>query len=581
MKRMAFLTRLRPGRIGAAAAIAAALSIALAFVALANLTGSTFEIDGNLVVNTAGNKDWANAPNLQKAFDKPTGQTDDSFGQGTKEDTAVPTVTDGSIPNNKSDLKRFYVASESVGTNDFLYLAWERVQEPNGTTNMDFEFNQSTTLSSNNVTPVRTAGDLLVRYDLARGGTVPTITIQRWVTSGSPGTVCDASNSVPCWGPETALNSTVADAAINTVPVTDPIEPNHPGQPNTGPLSARTFGEAAINLTAAGLPPACPGFAGAYLKSRSSDSFTAEMKDFIAPISVNISRCAPVGIGVHKIRSDTGAALAGVSFQLLDDKDASGTKTAGDVLLDTCTTDTSGDCDFADQTGTGTFHYVVHEVAAPNGFTPGPDQAVTGTFGTTRQDFTVTFENTPVPGTINILKVDDLGNTLQGAEFTLFRDAAPVGGSVGAEDTVKPAGVTPNPCTTTSQGTCSFASVPLGRYWVVETKGVSGYDTADPQNVAIGLGSTPGQGKTVNLTFTDPRQHKIIVITCHEGTNTLVGSSVSLNGGTAKTSITTVPSGVTEAQLCNLGGASFGGLDHGGGKTLDVTIPSSGTGSGH
>jgi hypothetical protein len=581
MKRMAFLTRLRPGRIGAAAAIAAALSIALAFVALANLTGSTFEIDGNLVVNTAGNKDWANAPNLQKAFDKPTGQTDDSFGQGTKEDTAVPTVTDGSIPNNKSDLKRFYVASESVGTNDFLYLAWERVQEPNGTTNMDFEFNQSTTLSSNNVTPVRTAGDMLVRYDLAQGGTVPTITIQRWVTSGSPGTVCAASNSVPCWGPEQALSNAVADGAINTVPVTDPIDPNHAGQPNTGPLSARTFGEAAINLTAAGLPAACPGFAGAYLKSRSSDSFTAAMKDFIAPISVNISRCAPVGIGVHKIRSDTGAALAGVSFQLLDDKDASGTKTAGDVLLDTCTTNASGDCDFADQTGTGTFHYVVHEVGAPNGFTPGPDQAVTGTFGATRQDFTVTFENTPVPGTINILKVDDLGNTLQGAEFTLFRDAAPVGGSVGAEDTVKPAGVTPNPCTTTSQGTCSFASVPLGRYWVVETKGVSGYDTADPQNVAIGLGSTPGQGKTVNLTFTDPRQHKIIVITCHEGTNTLVGSSVSLNGDAAKTSITAAPSGVTEAQLCNLGGASFGGLGHGGGKTLEVDIPSTGGGSGH
>src|SRR5213593_141769 len=120
MKRIALLGR-RPGRIGVAATIAAAISITLAFVALANLTGSTFEIDGNLVVNTAGNKDWANAPNLKTGFDKATGTTDDSFGQGTKEDTAVPTITDGSIPNNKSDLKRFYVASESVGSNDFLY----------------------------------------------------------------------------------------------------------------------------------------------------------------------------------------------------------------------------------------------------------------------------------------------------------------------------------------------------------------------------------------------------------------------------------------------------------------------------
>jgi hypothetical protein len=580
MEGIGFLGR-RPGRIGIAAAIAAAVSILIAFVALANLAGSTFEIDGNLVVNTAGNKDWANAPNLKTGFDKATGGTDDSFGQGTKEDTPVPTVVDGSIPNNKSDLKRFYLASETIGSNDFLYLAWERVQEPNGTTNMDFEFNKSSTISSNGVTPVRTAGDLLVRYDLSKGGTVPVITFQRWVTSGSPATVCDASNTVPCWGTENQLNNTVADGAINTVPVTDPIDPNHPGQPNTGPLSARTFGEAAINLTAAGIPPACPGFAYAYLKSRSSDSFTAEMKDFIAPIRADISRCAPVGVHVHKQRSDTGAALAGVQFQLLDDKDQSGTKTTGDVLLDTCTTDSSGNCDFDDQTGTGEFHYVVHEVAAPNGFTPGPDQAVSGTFGTARQDFTVTFENTPVPGRINILKVDDVGNTLQGAQFTLFKDAAPVGGSVGAEDNVKPAGVSPNPCTTGSAGTCSFTSVPLGRYWVVETQGVSGYDTADPQNVTIGLGSSPGQGQTVNLTFTDPRQHKIIVITCHEGTNTLVGSSVSLNAGTPKTTIVTPPSGITEQQLCNLGGASFGGLGHGGGKSLAVTIPSSGEGSGH
>ena len=35
------------------------------------------------------------------------------------------------------------MANEKVGTKQFLYLAWERVQEPNGTTNMDFEFNQS------------------------------------------------------------------------------------------------------------------------------------------------------------------------------------------------------------------------------------------------------------------------------------------------------------------------------------------------------------------------------------------------------------------------------------------------------
>lgn len=64
----------------------------------------------------------------------------------------MPSVIDGSIPNNKSDLTRLYVANQRVNSKEYLYLAWERAQEPTGTTNMDFEFNQSGTLSANGVT---------------------------------------------------------------------------------------------------------------------------------------------------------------------------------------------------------------------------------------------------------------------------------------------------------------------------------------------------------------------------------------------------------------------------------------------
>src|SRR5262245_54088847 len=56
----------------------------------ATLLGSSFEIDGNLIVDGGGGAlDWANAPQLQTATDLATGQTDNSFGQGTKENTAV------------------------------------------------------------------------------------------------------------------------------------------------------------------------------------------------------------------------------------------------------------------------------------------------------------------------------------------------------------------------------------------------------------------------------------------------------------------------------------------------------------
>jgi hypothetical protein len=84
-----------------------------------------------------------------------------------------------------------------------------------------------------------------------------------------------------------ALTTDVA-AAINGSAVSEPIA--------GGSLSARTFGEARINLPASGIFPAgqCTVFGKAYLKSRSSDAFTSELKDFIAPIPINITNCAPV-----------------------------------------------------------------------------------------------------------------------------------------------------------------------------------------------------------------------------------------------------------------------------------------------
>src|SRR5262252_6960287 len=94
---------------------------------LGPLTGSTFEGgDGNLLVNKTGNTDWANVKGLNPGFDLPSGSGDNAFGQGTKEDNPSVTVVTGSIPPNKSDLTRFYEASEFAHGSNFLYLAWER-----------------------------------------------------------------------------------------------------------------------------------------------------------------------------------------------------------------------------------------------------------------------------------------------------------------------------------------------------------------------------------------------------------------------------------------------------------------------
>src|SRR5215211_8307168 len=105
-------TRLRAGRLWLAATVAVFAALALAIVASAShpeasLPGSNFEIDVNAnlkVDDPAPSTDWASVSEIRKA-DTASGQNDESFGNGTKEDTAVPSVVTGGIPPNKSDLK--------------------------------------------------------------------------------------------------------------------------------------------------------------------------------------------------------------------------------------------------------------------------------------------------------------------------------------------------------------------------------------------------------------------------------------------------------------------------------------------
>jgi putative metal-binding protein/thrombospondin type 3 repeat protein/prealbumin domain-containing protein len=266
------------------------LAVLLAAPALAwALAGSSFEgADGDLV--PAAGVDWQSLmgnPRLKVGTDLPTGQNDDSLAG--KEDEVVPGIDTGSIPSNKSDLLRFYTHHERVEsggtTRDFLYIGWVRL-DTLGTANMDFEFNQSSTLTANGVTVVRTPGDMLILYGFSGGGN-PTLGLSRWTATGP----CASGSSGPCWGTVMPLTG-IAEGAVNATTVTDPIA--------GGSLPALTFGEAAIDLTAAGVFDAdtCVSFGRAYVKSRSSNSFTASLKDFIRPIDVKVSNCGTVTI--HK-----------------------------------------------------------------------------------------------------------------------------------------------------------------------------------------------------------------------------------------------------------------------------------------
>ena len=270
---------------------------------LPSLLYSNFEIDydANLTVEHTAppSLDWASASVIEdRQDDLDSGSKDDSFGKGTKEDTAVPERVTGSIPPNKSDLRAFGVYLEENPDGKFMHLFWTRAQDPNGTTNMDFEFNQSTVISTNLVTPIRTGGDLLLEYKLSKGGTVPDLFLYTWLDESGDVTNCVAASSVPCWGaPQNLTSSGEATGSVNATAI---AAENSDG---LGDLDPFTFGEASVDLAAIFDPTKCQSFGSAYLKSRSSDSFTAALKDYIAPQPINITNCGTVIIRKNTVPS--------------------------------------------------------------------------------------------------------------------------------------------------------------------------------------------------------------------------------------------------------------------------------------
>jgi hypothetical protein len=443
---------------------------------LGPLTGSTFAGgDGNLraIPTTFGSTDWTNVAGLNPGFDLPSGTGDNSFGQGSKEDNPNVTVVRGSIPNNKSDLTRFYEASEfsTVNNHNFLYLAWERANSL-GTANMDFEISQKTTLGFNAATtgPVtlnRTAGDLLVTFDFTNGGGKPTIGILRWLTAAAGNTAgqCFSSNTLPCWGNQLTLDGTDSIGAVNNLDaVTDPLFSGSPNAQN--PVPALQFGETAIDLTKANVFPAgtCEAFGSVFVKSRSSASFTSEAKDFIAPVPVNISNCGSITVikhtdprGKDQVFSYTsnlpaeppgtvnGVAQGGVKCA---GNSTAGVQADGSFCLNDAgnsTADSAGNTVSNNALQAGSYN--VKEGADPAGFTFENLSCTGGTTTTAGKTATITL----APGDVVVCTYVNQQNTA--TLMTQVSNAGPVFTNTPLHDT---ATVTGNQATLTPSGTVTF-----------------------------------------------------------------------------------------------------------------------------
>lgn len=336
----------RPRWTGGLVLLAVAVGVLfLAASASGNLSVGTFNAGNGDLTDTAAH-DWnpADSPegNLGPideiacpdgpgsgtncAIDLVESGSDNALGQGAKEDDTTVSVVDGSIPPRKDDLSRFYVNQET-GTNghNLLYLAWERT-DLLGSAHMDFELNQSsleefglTSSSTGSVTLNRSPGDVLISFDFGGSGE-PSIVWHKWLIeatapTGTASADCEASNTFPCWSEGATLTGSEVEASVNGAPVQDynaPVPggaafnelPGATSEKQHSTTISSTFGEAAIDLQAAGIFStfSCQHFGLAWLKSRSSgSSFNSELKDFVAPLPVNISNCGTIKIVKHTV----------------------------------------------------------------------------------------------------------------------------------------------------------------------------------------------------------------------------------------------------------------------------------------
>jgi hypothetical protein len=364
---------------------------------------------------------------------------------------------------------------------------------------MDFELNQSDVLSANGVTPVRTDGDLLVTYDLDKGGKVATMSFREW--EGSK------------WGDAQNFGSD----AIGTI-----NESDISAEAGLGPYSPRTLGEASIRLSALfGDTTECKTFGSAYVKSRSSDSFTSAVKDFIAPVDIDLTNCGKVNI-VKK--DDAGAALAGAEFTLYNDNAPLGApKGVEDTVTSlTCTTVADGKCSITD---VPFGNYIAHESDVPAGYDPAPDQDFT--LSGAVQVVTLTFVDPRQRGAIEVTKTYGDAVAQSGVKFTVSGN-----------------GITPVEVTTDASGKACVDGLLFGDYSVTETV-PTGFKAAgdNPKTVTVDNKASCSDasyvGETVSFVNTPLSQIAVgfrpevagatsATIECKKGSEVLSG--VSLDG---------------------------------------------------
>jgi hypothetical protein len=252
--------------------------------------------------------------------DDRTGNPDDIFSGGVKQDKNCPATGEGSLGggNSKFDLDRLYLTAGESGGDDYLFLAWVRVPQSSTTASahIAYEFNsgEDTCTSAADSLISRTAGDKLLVYDFEGGtntSTTPNLKLLTWLTGSGSG--CEVATARPCWGDVVSLNGTFSNAKVNTTdvgPVVDEIA--DPDQT----LGVVQFGEAGINLSEIPDLDVC-AFSGHVtgVARSSGNSGTAAMKDKVGPEVFELPGCVAETNITSQISLDDHATINGFDSQ--------------------------------------------------------------------------------------------------------------------------------------------------------------------------------------------------------------------------------------------------------------------------
>ena len=266
-----------------------------------------FEIDGNLLANSPGGivglgDDWLDglvgpgtgvlmpdalgtpkAPSITFHIRDLIENADlDIFGKGNKvfHDPNTYHWKGGSVPP-KSDIQNGLIHFSKDGSgNSWISIAGDR-RTTNGTSYIDFEFlqnrltmNEGGTFTSLGPDGGRTLGDLLLTIELTNGGALAQVFAQEWKSDGAGGYTY-LGIPFPTGG---AFVAASADSQVITTYTAF----------GSNVYAVNQFGEAAVNMNAL-LPNfgICYGVATIFVRTKSSASFDAELKDFIEPFQID------------------------------------------------------------------------------------------------------------------------------------------------------------------------------------------------------------------------------------------------------------------------------------------------------